>query len=390
MEEPAWWPSGIAQQSMDEAQTAGEVRTSFGRAQLWDASAVMSATWWENPPGNGVLWGSWPDSVGQVNLMSEDEFGMVLNIDDRYVARVCPFLVGEDVSRMARFEPWATCVKGLPLVLPNGGWNAGSHDRVLLYEAHTPDASLPDSIEGFIQAMASVHSALAEFETPNTERLWNDRLKAMEDELKPHTLWRAPHTSSTVGLPSVNFDFHHTVQTEHGVALIAMPRALADHLVCQPARLPSLACLMRLERQWSSHLTMDAAQRQSMLETWAHHTPASWSSGKALSTALGGAWVWRYNAVLEQLLKARVYGDDSLEQKSLDWLGEVSRLQARLGSLRMWKSGVWVALTGLLVAYFGNDWGTFTPTASALIAAASVGFGVTTNRVYWAKDPPPY
>lgn len=147
---------------------------------------------------------------------------------------------------------------------------------------------------------------------------------------------------------------------------------------------------MRLERQWSSHVTMDSAQRQSMLEGWSQHTPSAWSSSKALSTALGGAWVWRYNAVLEQLLKARTYGDDQLEQQSLDWLGEVSRLQARLGSLRMWKSGVWVALTGLLVAYFGNDWGTFTPSGSAMIAAASLGFGLVTNRVYWSKDPPPY
>lgn len=132
MEEPAWWPSGIAQQSMEEAQSAGEVRTSFGRAQMWDISNVMSADWWNTPPGNGVLWGSWPDSVEQVRLLSEDQFGMLLNIDDRFIARVCPFLVGEDVSRMARFEPWATCVNGLALLLPNGGWNAGAHDRILL------------------------------------------------------------------------------------------------------------------------------------------------------------------------------------------------------------------------------------------------------------------
>ena len=91
MEEPAWWPSGIAQQSMEEAQSAGEVRTSFGRAQMWDISNVMSIDWWNTPPGNGVLWGSWPDSVEQVRLLSEDEFGMLLNLDDRFIARVCPF-----------------------------------------------------------------------------------------------------------------------------------------------------------------------------------------------------------------------------------------------------------------------------------------------------------
>jgi hypothetical protein len=392
MEEPVWWPSGIAQQSMAEANEAGELRTSSGRIQLWDTSEVSTAAWWNSPPGNGVKWGQWPHEVTTVTLVSEDSHGFIVRLDDAWLARVCPFLVGEDVSRMARYEPWHASLDGLPVVLPVGGWSASSHDRVLIY-AHYESASIPRDASNIIAlatSMGAIHASLAAFETPNTERLWNDRLKAMEDELKPHTMWRAPHTSATVGLPPLHFNLNHLATIDQGLAWIAMPRTVADALVCQPERLPSIASLMRLERQWSQHTDLDATHRQSLLTAWGAAAPRAWSKGKALSTALGGAWVWRYNAVLEQLFHARTYGDTALEQTSLDWLGEVSRLQARLGTLRMWKSGFWVALTGVIVAYVGNDWGTFSSMQSLMIAAGSAAFWAFTNRMYWAKDPLPY
>ena len=392
MEEPVWWPSGVAQQSMKEALEAGELRTSLGRVQLWDISDVHSVAWWQTPPGNGTHWGQWPKGVASVELVGEDAYGLMLRIDDAYLARISPLLVGEDTSRLARYEPWSEALKDQSIVLPIGGWTAGGHDRVLLYplfESSPP----PTDLEGMNTLAASIgrlHGSMVPFETPNTERLWNDRLKAMEDELKPRTLWRAPHTQATVGLPRLHLDLNHLANSEGGPHWVAMPRSLADALVCQPERLPSLASLMRFERQFARRQPLDESHRKALLESWSNAAPKSWSKGKALSTALGGAWVWRYNAVLEQLLHARTYGDADLEQDSLDWLGEVSRLQARLGTLRMWKSGFWVGLTGVIVAYVGNDWGTFTSMQSWLLAAGSIAFAGVTNRMYWAKDPLPY
>tara|TARA_B100000767_G_scaffold196200_1_gene183208 strand:+ start:3898 stop:5082 length:1185 start_codon:yes stop_codon:yes gene_type:complete len=392
MEDPTWWPSGIAQQSMEEALADGELRTSFGRVQLWNPSDALEAAWWHNPPGNGVQWGEWPKNVEQVSHISEDVYGLLLLINETYVARICPFFVGEDVSRMARYEPWNSSVTDLPLLLPIGGWTAGEHDRVLIYSRFEPakfDAD-PQQVHGLVTSLARLHSALAPHATPNTERLWNERLKAMEDTLKPHTLWRAPHTASTVGLPPLEVNIEHLAVAEHGAMWIALPRSLPDYLVCQSERLPSLAAVMRIERLWSGHLELTSNHRQGLLEVWANHVPSSWSKGKALSTAMGGPWVWRYNAVLERLLLARTYGDADLEQQSLEWLGEVSRLQARLGTLRMWKAGLWVAIIGLLVAFFGHELNTLTDVQSIALAASSLGFGVLTNRIYWAKDPPPY
>ena len=82
MEEPVWWPSGVAQQSMKEAQEAGELRTSLGRVQVWDISEVHSAAWRQTPPGNGTQWGQWPKEVASVELVQEDQYGLILRIDD--------------------------------------------------------------------------------------------------------------------------------------------------------------------------------------------------------------------------------------------------------------------------------------------------------------------
>jgi hypothetical protein len=56
----------------------------------------------------------------------------------------------------------------------------------------------------------------------------------------------------------------------------------------------------------------------------------------------------------------------------------------------MWKAGLWVAIIGLLVAFFGHELNTLTDVQSIALAASSLGFGVLTNQIYWAKDPPPY
>ena len=241
MEDPAWWPSGIAQQSMEEALADGQLRTALGRVQLWNYADALDTAWWHSPPGNGVQWGKWPTDVVRIEPSTEDTYGLTLLLNEDYVVRICPLLVGEDVSRMARYEPWNTSVSALNLLLPIGGWTAGGHDRVLIYSRYDRAPFEPDSeqVHSLVASMAQVHTALEPHATPNTERLWNERLKAMEDVLKPHTLWRAPHTTSTVGLPPIELNVEHLATSEKGPMWIALPRSLHDHLVCKPERLPS-------------------------------------------------------------------------------------------------------------------------------------------------------
>ena len=167
-------------------------------------------------------------------------------------------------------------------------------------------------------------------------------------------------------------------------------RSLSEHLLCESDRLPSLASLMMLEHQWARKEGLSEQQRQNMLETWSRSVPSSWSSRSALSTVRGGAWVWRYHATVLELAQAKAFGDETTVKACEQWLREVSRLQAYLGTLRMWKSGQWVGITGLIVSFFAWKLETLTPNQSLTVAFLSLGVGLVTNFIYRVKDPKPY
>jgi len=388
MGEYPWWPAGIATQPEPFVSSEGIVRTKWGRIQFWDIQNIVHSDWWKNTPEGMQEWGVWPERV-EVSPPLHDRFGCWMQLNKTHMARIMPLLAGDDASRLARYAPWTECVDGFGIHLPVGGRILNGSDAVLIYEFQNPRPCTMEAAEvnHLVARMAEIHSQLNSFETPNAQSKWNERVKSMETTLKTNTLWRAPHTQNTVGLPRINFDLNFLAESDAGISWIAIPFPLSHFVVCEPERLPSIGSLMRVERQWAKSSIVGSTERKNIIGIWGAIVPSKWADKRSLSTVLGGAWVWRYNAVLEQLLEARTYGDEVLERDSLDWLSEVSRLQARLGTLRVWKSGFWVGLTGLLVAYIGNDWDTFTSMQAVLIGAGSITFAVITNRIYWAKDP---
>ena len=391
MGEFPWWPAGIAARPKSAHPFVGTVRTQWGPIQYWDMEQILDLDWWAEVPEGMHEWGFWPKEIGTPTPV-HDRSGCWIQLNKTHTARIIPLLSGYDASRLARYAPWSECVHGSGIHLPVGGRLLNDSDAVLIYEIQNPRPCTMDALEVnyLVARMAEIHSKLENFATPNTQDKWNQRLNSMEASLKSRTLWRSPHTRNTKGLPRINFDLDFLADTGTGISWIAVPFPLPEFILCEPVRLPSIFSLMKIERQWATSKTVNSAERKEILEIWSSYVPASWANKRSLSTVLGGAWVWRYNAVLDQLLHARTYGDAELERDSLYWLGEVSRLQARLGTLRMWKSGFWVGLTGVIVAYIGNDWGTFTSMQSLLLAAGSIAFAGVTNRMYWAKDPPPY
>ena len=72
-------------------------------------------------------------------------------------------------------------------------------------------------------------------------------MKDIEAELKVTTLWRAPHSEFTVGLPRLNLDLEVMGLDGGEVNFIADIRSLAEHLLREPDRLPGLASLMLIE-----------------------------------------------------------------------------------------------------------------------------------------------
>ena len=392
MDEPAWWPSGIALSSIDEAISEGTVRTSFGKTTVWDFEPYLQPNLWNSSLEVGVQWGDWNFEVQTVEIQSVSKNGLVVILNDAYTASILPFGVGDDVSRLYRYEPWNSALVGHSVLLPIAGWTVDGNDRILVYPRYElkPFDGQASTVMDLTRTIGGIHSALVGFSTPNTERRWNDRLKAIEDELKTKTMWRAPHANTTVGLPRLHLSIDSLTEVDGVLNFVPMSRSLAEHLLCENDRLPSLATLMMLEHQWARRDGLSEQQRQQLLETWGASVPVDWSSRAALSTVRGGAWVWRYHATLLELAQATAFAETSIKEDCQKWLRDVSRLQAHLGTLRMWKSGQWVGFTGLAVAFFSYRLGSFLPQQSLALAVLSFGVVVASNAVYRLKDPKAY
>ena len=392
MDEPAWWPSGIALSSIDEALSEGTVRTSFGKTTVWDFEPYLQPNLWNSSLEVGVQWGDWNFEVQTVEVQTVSKNGLVVILNDAYTASILPFGVGDDVSRLYRYEPWNSALVGHSVLLPIAGWTVDGNDRILVYPRYElkPFDGQASTVMDLTRTIGGIHSALVGFSTPNTERRWNDRLKAIEDELKTKTMWRAPHANTTVGLPRLHLSIDSLTEVDGVLNFVPMSRSLAEHLLCENDRLPSLAALMMLEHQWARRDGLSEQQRQQLLETWGASVPVEWSSRTALSTVRGGAWVWRYHATLLELAQATAFAETSIKEDCQKWLRDVSRLQAHLGTLRMWKSGQWVGFTGLAVAFFAYRLDSFLPQQSLALAVLSFGVVVASNAVYRLKDPKAY
>ena len=392
MDEPAWWPSGIALSSIDEALSEGTVRTSFGKTTVWDFEPYLQPNLWNSSLEVGVQWGDWNFEVQTVEVQTVSKNGLVVTLNDAYTASILPFGVGDDVSRLYRYEPWNSALVGHSVLLPIAGWTVDGNDRILVYPRYElkPFDGQASTVMDLTRTIGGIHSALVGFSTPNTERRWNDRLKAIEDELKTKTMWRAPHANTTVGLPRLHLSIESLTEVDGVLNFVPMSRSLAEHLLCENDRLPSLATLMMLEHQWARRDGLSEQQRQQLLEAWGTSVPVEWSSRTALSTVRGGAWVWRYHATLLELAQATAFAETSIKEDCQKWLRDVSRLQAHLGTLRMWKSGQWVGFTGLAVAFFSYRLGSFLPQQSLALAVLSFGVVVASNAVYRLKDPKAY
>ena len=389
MDDAPWWPSGII--TDDSADTeSGVVQTVFGSIQCWNFAACLSNEWWQHRPESGDIWGDWPE-VTTAEVIKHDRKGILLKLNDHQIARISPFAVGNDLSRLVQYQPWRQALEDLAIELPSMVYYVENQDRIAVYDC----AEIVSGIES-LQAervadkLGSIHSALNEFSTPNTERRWNDRLKDIEAELKVTTLWRAPHSEYTVGLPRLNIDLATLSVDGEEFSFIADIRSLVEHLMCEPDRLPGLATLMLIEQQISFARGMTTAARKSLLQAYLNTAPNSYGRKKALSTLMGGPWIWRYHAVLIAFAEARIFGDEELGERAENWLNDVSRIQAHLGVLRLWKSGLWGGIIGAVIAFFAWRMETVSPTIAGIVAMFCLIGSLTCNMIYWSKDPKPY
>ena len=389
MDESPWWPSGIVTEDSHES-SSGRIQTVFGTLETWGYQDCLAASWWQKPPEEGIIWGQWPE-VSEIDIIHQDRKGYLIRINDKQIARVTPFDLGNDLSRLMHYSPWKDALEGLMITLPSMVYHVENNDRVVVYNCSDAAIHSEDFDSDKLAAnLGTIHSALHDFATPNTERRWNDRLKDIESELKVTTLWRAPHSKFTVGLPRLNLDLALLCKEQNELLFIADVRSPVEHLMCHADRLPGLANLMLIEQQISFAKGMDENDRKSMLEAYLTKAPKSYSHKKAVSTLMGGPWIWRYHAVLFAMGEARFFGDEELGKKAQNWLNDVSRIQAHLGVLRLWKSGLWGGIIGAVVAFFAWRMESTSPTLAGLTGVICLLGAFACNMIYWSKDPQPY
>jgi hypothetical protein len=380
---PPWFPTGLVVMPATLDSLEAGLPTPWGRLHGWDPKPAFHAAWWSDQADRA--WGEWPASVSTVEVVAHHCWGVEVHLDDHLTAHVYPLQTGHEVSTLALHEAWRNALVGTELLLPVGGLKHERGDAVAVFPRHRvssveseASASSPTTLAA---RLGRLHAPLVAHATPNAERRWNERLKAIEDRLKTHTLWRAPHTSDVVGLPSIHPGFVHT--DDGASALVPLPRPLVNHLLCQPQRRPGLANAAVLEQQLALlNQFTNLSEREAFYAAWAAEVPPAWSSPSAWSSANGGVWIWRYEAMLLLLAEARAFGMPDQAKRCEAWLRDVSRIQARLGELRtvlaVRKGTMWSALiAGAWSVGGAGAW----PLTAVLAAVSLVAHGVYRQRL---------
>lgn len=386
MEEASWWPRGLARGSIGDALSNQELITKWGTLDCFDVAKTLDASWWNNQEDG--CWGSFSElNVQSVKQIQQHGNLTLLQLDDAHSALVYSIPTSDSVSMLVRKSAWAGALKSSSIILPVAGMTLNGNDAVVVFPHF--ELTYDSDMKWISNELGKAQSSLEPFSTPNDQNRWNQRLKSVEDALRPNTLWRAPHTKHTVGLPALRIHPSWIGKKEGQRVLIPMNQRVSERLLCSDERLPALAELIQMEGRWVENNGYARKDIEVMLETWSSVTPSTWSSKKALSTVLGGAWIWRYYDVLLTYAEAVLYDDKKGLESAKSWLKDVTRLQAHLGVLRVWKSGVWVGLTTMIVAYYGWQIDSMTPSFAIGVALAGALLSFASNRMYWWKDPSP-
>ncbi len=143
MDESPWWPRGIITEESEEF-SSGRIQTVFGSLDTWNFQDCLTVKWWQEPPQEAKFWGQWPE-VPDIEILHQDRKGYLIRINENQIARITPFNLGNDLSRMMHYSPWRDALEGLMIRLPSMVYHADNNDRVVVYDC--PD--LANKCRGF-------------------------------------------------------------------------------------------------------------------------------------------------------------------------------------------------------------------------------------------------
>ncbi|MFL2962173.1 MAG: hypothetical protein ACJZ2K_04255 [Candidatus Poseidoniaceae archaeon] len=313
MEGRPWWPKGIVQ-SHDESS----IYTSWGTKAL-HYPVEFTLEWWNN---HEKTWGDWPE-VEHFEQIEEDRRGIWFDLGE-VKALVIPIPTGKTASRLSRNPQLKSALKS-HLQLPLAGCDKDG-DHVLIYPKDKPE-------EITAKSLAGLHNALIDggWGTPNDEYGWNARLKKMEDTLKTRTLWRAPHSFNTIGIPRIELD---------GMRPVPLP--LSDALLWkEDTNLPMI-------RQAIEH---------GVVMKWREFISSKYWDEDVMRMATGGVAHHKYDLNILSKAEAVAFGTDCSDID--EYLKGVDRIQAKLGNMRLMKMGIPLAIFGLLGTFWLDRAGEF-------------------------------
>ncbi len=286
----------------------------------------VSVEWWNNLEGT---WGDWPQAK-QMELIKETRTGMWYDIGD-YKALIVPIPTGKQTSRLWR-NPQLRAALEPHLQLPFAGLDFDG-DHILVYPKK-------DAAKITAESLAGLHKALIQgnWNTPQDEYGWNDRLKKVEDTLKTSTLWRAPHSYNTIGIPRIELD-----------GMMPVPILLSEAILWK--------------KDTNLPMIRQAIQHEVLLE-WMKLMPSKYTGDDVMRTATGGVVHLIYDLRLLEKAESSAFDLDTAELD--EYLAGVDRFQARLGNMRLMLMGSPLGIFGLVA--------TFMLDRAGEISQASIGY----------------
>lgn len=416
----SWYPSGIATALVEaEGAPAGiaifRMSTRWGTHNLFHpTSSPQDSQWWSEVTSNPGWWGESPDiSNAEITQFPSDGKAWKAKWDDsgpagwssQTVEIRCLPLDGHGHAKVLAE------VDSNNLLSAIGGLQfAGRDILVILPEPEHPSALeviselvLEEDEAGLNYLATRLGQALGGFAAsikpqnhrPYTQRIWNDRLKKLEDWSKANTLWRAPHsveTQGTITHRNIGLEVMHIGPDE--VQISGCCDGLFNAITGLQQNNPAIRDLASLFTSLSEHLDRlnglryEEGMRKAMLAAWAARAPERWSRPRALDTHCGGVAIWEYEQRLEGLVFAHAWNRD-VALPTRAWLAKVSRLQASMFGDRIWAALSLVCWSGAaIITALWLDGGISNVVAVAAPPLLFAGFWL--RRWYHSRARPPW
>ena len=333
------------------------------KCRIVEPKSLDNTSEWNNIVSELDEWGEVPDldSMDAISSISEDESGPIATLQGEYewVAEFLPWGFDGMLRRRAEIAP-ETCDA------PCGGYSWEGID-IIVMRKNTPkqngsDENLRDALEAGEmgvakeilracgQCLGHYHLQVnSERTTPADPNRWNQRIAGIEESLRAHSMWRAPHSRDAecmLGLGNVRFqDF------QQGRIRIGRPR-LSDALFPPKCEFPAVRDLASLVHDLSkihhnSACDLDIVElRSSLISAWRESAPSKWSSDRVFYTHRGGLAIWEYEQCLLDVVEA-VSNQSGAPQPSTNLISYVRPYQKRMFNNRT------IAALSVLTAFLG-------------------------------------